>query len=167
MCHWITTQEFRIRMKYARNFRFLLYVAVIRTVACRGLVVTRATALLDAPYQILLLSSGVGLWWSLWLVIRCLWRHSMTSYSRLQTNVLAKFVDTTCIFRDAGVAVGQMSSKTLRAMETYKKNIVTNCVCFYWSTMLTSKIITEIIENHSSFSRCPNSCNNFISSRLW
>jgi len=29
------------------------------------------------------------------------------SYSRLQTNVLAKFVDTTCISRDAGTAVGQ------------------------------------------------------------
>jgi len=29
----------------------------------------------------------------------------MTSYSRLQTNVLAKFVDTICIFRDAGTAV--------------------------------------------------------------
>jgi len=41
------------------------------------------------------------------LDIRCLWRHNMTSYSRLQINVLAKFVDTTCIFRDAGAAVGQ------------------------------------------------------------
>jgi len=27
--------------------------------------------------------------------------------SRLQINVLAKFVDTTCIFRDAVAAVGQ------------------------------------------------------------
>jgi len=26
---------------------------------------------------------------------------------RFTTNVLAKFVDTTCIFRDAGAAVGQ------------------------------------------------------------
>jgi len=31
----------------------------------------------------------------------------MTSYSRLQTNALAKFVDITCIFRDTGAAVGQ------------------------------------------------------------
>jgi len=31
----------------------------------------------------------------------------VTSYSRLQTNVLAKSVDTTCISRDAGAAVGQ------------------------------------------------------------
>jgi len=30
--------------------------------------------------------------------IRCLWRHNMTSYSRLQTNAMTKFVDTTCIF---------------------------------------------------------------------
>jgi len=44
----------------------------------------------------------------------------MTSYSRLQTYVLAKFVDTTCIFRDAGAAVGR-AVKILRAMETYEK----------------------------------------------
>jgi len=31
----------------------------------------------------------------------------MASYSYLQTNVLAKFVDITCIFRDAGTAVGK------------------------------------------------------------
>jgi len=34
----------------------------------------------------------------------------MTSHSRFQTNVLAKFVDATCIFRNAGAAVGQGSS---------------------------------------------------------
>jgi len=28
--------------------------------------------------------------------------------------------------------------------------------------MLTSKILTEIIENHSEFSGCPNSSNNFF-----
>ena len=80
-----------------------------RTVACRGQVMPGATAWLDAPSQILVLSSGV--WWSLLLDIRCLWRHNMTSYSRLQTNVLAKFVDTTCIFRDAGAAVGKQSHR--------------------------------------------------------
>jgi len=37
--------------------------------------------------------------------------HNMTSYSHLQTNVLAKFVDTTCIFRDAGAAVGKQSRR--------------------------------------------------------
>jgi len=47
------------------------------------------------PYQILVLSSGV--WWELLLDMRCLLHHTMTSFSRLQTNVLAKFVDTTCI----------------------------------------------------------------------
>jgi len=35
----------------------------------------------------------------------------MTSYWRLQTNVLPKFVDTTCIFRDAGAAVGKESRR--------------------------------------------------------
>jgi len=48
-----------------------------------------------APYQILVLSSGV--YWSFLLDIRSLWRHKTTSYSRLQTNIFAKFVDTTCI----------------------------------------------------------------------
>jgi len=38
-----------------------------------------------------------GVWWSWLLDIRCLWRHNMTSYSRLQINVLVKFVDTTYI----------------------------------------------------------------------
>jgi len=32
-------------------------------------------------------------------------------------------------------------------------------------TMLTSKIITEIIENHSEFSGCSKSCNDYVSSR--
>jgi len=89
----------------------------------------------------------------------------MTSYSRLQTNVLAKFVDTTCIFRDDGTAAGG-AVEMLRAMETYKnKKIVSNYVFFCSSTMLTLKIITEIIENHSEFSGFRNSCSKFISSR--
>jgi len=38
----------------------------------------------------------------------------------------------------------------MKAMETYKKqNIITSYACFYSATMLTSKIITKIIENHS------------------
>jgi len=40
-----------------------------------------------------LLNSGV--WWSLLLDVHCLWRHIMTSNSRLQTNVLVKFMDKT------------------------------------------------------------------------
>jgi len=35
----------------------------------------------------------------------------MTSYSRLQTNVLAKFVHTTYIFRDTGAGVGKQSRR--------------------------------------------------------
>jgi len=61
------------------------------------------------PSRILVLSSGV--WWSLLLDIRCLWRHNMTSYSPLQTNVLANFVDATCTFRDVGAAVGKHSRR--------------------------------------------------------
>ena len=53
----------------------------------------------------------------------------VTSYDvifRFATNVLAKFVDTTCVFRDAGAAVGQGEAvKQLRAIGTYKnKKIV-------------------------------------------
>jgi len=45
------------------------------------------------------------------------------------------------------------------------KKIVTNNVCFCSSTMLTSKIITEIIENHSEFSGYSESCNDCVSIR--
>jgi len=38
----------------------------------------------------------------------------MMSYSCLQTNVLAKFVDTTCISRDVGAAIGQWGSGRAR-----------------------------------------------------
>jgi len=79
----------------------------IDAVACKGQVMPGATAWLDAPYQILVLSSGVGPSWSLLPNIRCLWCHDMTSYARLQTNVLAKLVDTTCVFKVAGAAAGQ------------------------------------------------------------
>ena len=74
---------------------------------------------------------------------------------RFATNVLAKFGDTTWIFSGAGADVGRGTVKHFRAMETMKnKQIVTNNVCFCSSTMLTSKIITEIIENHSEISGC-------------
>ena len=63
----------------------------------------------SCPYQIPVLSSTV--WWSLLLDIRCMWRHYTTSYLCLPTNVLAKFVHTTCIFRDAGGAVGKQSHR--------------------------------------------------------
>ena len=48
----------------------------------RGLVMPGVISWLDAPHQILVLSSGV--WWSLLLDIRWLWRHIVTSYSGLQ-----------------------------------------------------------------------------------
>ena len=35
------------------------------------------------------------------------------------------------------------------------------------ATMLTSKVVTEIIENHSECYVCANSCNKFVSSRSW
>jgi len=39
-----------------------------------------------------------SMWWSFLFHVRCLWRHNWTSYSCFQTSVLAKFVDTICIF---------------------------------------------------------------------
>ena len=46
-------------------------------------------------YQILVLNCGV--WWSLLVNLRCLWRHIMTSYSRLQPKILVKSVESACI----------------------------------------------------------------------
>jgi len=52
-------------------------------------------------------------------------------------------------------------------METYKKQTnVTKYACFCSATMLTSKIVTQITENHSESSGCTNSCNKFVSSRF-
>jgi len=61
---------------------------------CRGLVMPGATAWLYAPYQILVAVAYAG--HCDWM-IRCLRRHNMTSYSRLQTHVFAKFVDTSIL----------------------------------------------------------------------
>jgi len=102
------------------------------------------------PYQILVLISGAGLSWSLLLDV--LWRHNMTSYSCLQTKVLGKFVDTTCIIKlrcrsssRAGRAV-----KMLRAMETYKKqkNRYQSCL-FLFNNNVDLKNNNRNIENHS------------------
>ena len=71
-------------------------------------------------YQILALSSGI--WWLLLLDVRCLWRHNMTSYARLQANVLTKFLTQHAYplgRRSSGSTGGAV--KQLRAMETYKK----------------------------------------------
>jgi len=79
-----------------KSFHLVLERTTIKNKACAE-VWWCPGRLLDCmpPYQILVLSSGV--WWSLLLNIRCLWRHNTTSYSRLQTNGLTKFVDTACI----------------------------------------------------------------------
>ena len=41
-----------------------------------------------------------------------------------------------------------------------------NCACFCAVTMLTLKLTTEIIENHSEFCGAANTCNKFVSYRL-
>jgi len=51
-------------------------------------------------------------------------------------------------------------------METYtSKKIFANYDCCCSAKMFSSKIITNIVENHSEFSGWANSCNKFVSSR--
>jgi len=58
---------------------------------------------LDAPLP----NSSGEQWRKPMVVIVTGYKLFVTSFSRLQTNILAKFVDTTCMFRDAGAAIGQ------------------------------------------------------------
>ena len=117
------------------------------------------------PFEILVLSSAV--WWSLLLNIRCLWRHNVTSYSRLQTKRFGEVCWHNMHIQGCWSSGRPWRAvKELRTMDTFKK-IVTNYVSFCSSITLTSKIITKIIENHSEFVGCPNSYNKFVSSRSW
>ena len=135
-------------------------------VACKGLVMPGATAWLDAPLQ----NSGIEQW-RMVVIVSGYTLFVTSQYDvifKFVTNVLAKFFDTTCVFSDAGEAVGRGAVKQFRAMETCKKQkIVTYYVCFCSSMILTSKIITEIILNHSEFCGCWKSCNDHVSSRSW
>jgi len=73
--------------------------------------------------------------------------------------------DTTCIFRNAGAAAGG-SVKEFRAMETYKKQKNRYQLrLFLFINNADHKNHNRIIENRSGFSGCPNSCNEFVSSR--
>jgi len=66
------------------------------SVACRESGDSRGNLLIVCP----LIDSSIEQWpvcQLLLLFIRSMLRHIMTPYSRLQTNVLARFVDTTCI----------------------------------------------------------------------
>jgi len=59
--------------------------------------------------------------------------------------------------------------KELRAMESCKKQKNRNRLCLFLHSnnvdLKNQKIIAEIIENHSEFDVCANSCNKFVSSR--
>ena len=80
----------------------------------------------------------------------------MTSYSRLQINILAKVIDTTCIFMDAEAVAGGGSSKRVEGNGNLKnKKIVTNYVCFCSSTMLTTKINNRNYRKSFGISRVP------------
>ena len=135
-------------------------------VACRGLVMPGATAWLDAPLP----NSSIEQWRM--VVIVTGYKLFVTSHCDVIQVCNQCFVEV-CWHnmhisrrRSRGKAGGAV--KHFRAMETYEKQkIVINNVCFCSSTMLTPKIITEIIENHSEFSGCSKSCNDYVSSRSW
>ena len=134
-------------------------------VACRGLVMPGAIAWLDAPYPILVLSSGV--WWSLLLDTRYLWRHRMMSCSGLQPTFWRSLLTQHAYLATPELGRAGGAVKQFMAMETYKKQKnFSYYACFCSSTMLTSKIITEIIENHSEFSGCSKSCDDCFKSIL-
>ena len=63
---------------------------------------------------------------------------------------------------------GRGSSKKIRAMETYKKQKNRYQLrLFLFINNVDPKDHNRIIENHSEFSGCPNSCSEFVSSRPW
>jgi len=119
------------------------------------------------PYQILVLSSGVGPWWSLLPNIRCLWRHYMTSYSRLQTNILAKFVDIPCIQGRWSSGKAGAAVKELRAMETFQKQKNRYQVCLF---LFINHV--DLKNNNRNYRKLfwiiwgPNSCNIYFKSIL-
>jgi len=135
------------------------------SVACRGPVMPEATAWLDAHFPNFSIEQ-----WSMTVSVSGYTLFVTSQYDVIFTLANQRFGEVfwhdmhiqgsrrTC---RAGGAV-----KELKAMETYKR-IATDYICFCSSTLLTSKIITEIIENHSEFSGCPNSCNKCVSSRSW
>ena len=87
-----------------------------------------------------------------WTYVVCdftIWRHIQVCTLRFWRS----FFDTTCIFRDAGEAVEQGSSEKVGGQWKLikNKNIITNYICFCSPAILPSKIITEILENHSEF----------------
>jgi len=67
--------------------------------------------------------------------------------------------------RDAGAAAAQESGKRVEEGDGNLHKLVANYDFFCSATMLTTKMISEITENHSEISGCANSCNQFISSR--
>jgi len=57
----------------------------------------------------------------------------------------------------AGAAVGQGVSKSVEGNANLQK-IIHQYVCFRSATMLTSKVITKSVENHSECCGCVNNC---------
>jgi len=62
---------------------------------------------------------------------------------------------------------GQGPVKVLKEIQTCKKQkIIHQYVCFCSATMLTSKTITESVENHSECCGWMNSCSKFVSTTV-
>ena len=138
------------------------------TVACRGLLVPGATAWLDSPLP----NPSIEQWRMVVIVT------GYTMFVTSQYDVISTFANqrfgkvcwhNTHIKGRRGSGRAGRALKKLRKTENLKKQKKSLQIMFFFcsSTMLTSKIITEIIENCSEFSGCPNSCNEFYSSRSW
>jgi len=124
-----STQLVTLWKFYLSIQKHLHLTSALRSVACRGPVMPGATAWLDAPYQILVLSSSV--WWSLLLDIRFFWRYNMTSYSRLQTTFWRSLLTQHAYSGNPEQRQGRGAVKQLRAMETYKKQKNRYQLCFF------------------------------------
>jgi len=93
---------------------------------------------------------------------------SLHTVKKAKTVSSPKSQDLKCVFlpsvgRDAGTAAGSSDRvKGNRNLQKRKNRCFTMYTCFCSATMLTLKIITETIENHSEFSGCANSAINFF-----
>ena len=155
----------KILLAFADFSRWMLIIRKLdkgsfSPVACRGLMMPGTTAWLDAPLP----NSSIEQWRLVVIVT------GYTLFVTSQYDVIFTFANQLfgeVCWHNMNIQGRQSNGRAGGAVRVKwklikNKKIVTNYVCFCSSTTLTSKIITEIIENHSKFFGCPNSCNKFV-----
>jgi len=108
-------------------------------------------------------------------LLKTFWRRFWwcCAFRNLEGTLVSKFAlcwQQCFFFTHASFQARQNNSSgiKLREKKTDKKQANRyQYFCFCSAKILTSKTITEMIENHSEFSCCANSCNKFVSSRSW